>query len=130
MSGRERRRLMWGLWKRVVVSISGFWLLSLLVGEVVVPVPERESLKRRWWRQKARTRVDHLMSWAWCVVRLVWRVKKGGKEYSGGKGKVVEGEGGVGVGVLVGGGGVAIVGGVRLLWDLWRRVMKDRRFEK
>lgn len=32
--------------------------------------------------------MDHLVSWAWCVVRLVWRVKKGGKKNSRGKGYV------------------------------------------
>lgn len=29
-------------------------------------------------------REDHLESWAWWVVVLSWRVKKGGKLYSGG----------------------------------------------
>lgn len=50
-------------------------------------------------------REDHFSSWEWCVVRFVWRVKKGGKWYSRGKSKGGGGwEGrfvvvGVGVGV-------------------------------
>lgn len=48
---------------------------------------ERESLWMRWCWQKERTRVDHFVSWAWWVVRFVWRVKKGGKWYSRGKTK-------------------------------------------
>lgn len=41
-------------------------------------------------------RSDHLLSCAWCVVRLVWRVKKGGNEYSQGNSK------GAGVDAIVG----------------------------
>ena len=48
---------------------------------------ERESLNIRWCWQKERIKVDHFVSWAWWVVRFVWRVKKGGKWYSRGKTK-------------------------------------------
>lgn len=44
-------------------------------------------MKMRWCWQKDRMKVDHFVSWAWWVVRFVWRVKKGGKWYSRGKTK-------------------------------------------